>query len=180
MGTQATSPLPIPALRPLTGFDFVPYHALRQRALATDPLAFHTTLGDWHGRTRAEHERRFRHTINHADNQIIGAWQQHKLVGMVGLDRFQRERVRHKLHVWGVYLVPEVRGRGWGSLLLDYALQIARNMEGISQVQLTVMAHNQHALHLYQSRGFVIFGHEKAAMIANGRSYDELHLQCFL
>lgn len=166
--------------RPLTPFDFVPYHALRRRALATDPLAFHTTLADWNGRTQAEHERRFRHTLKQPDAFILGAWQNQKLLGMVGFERYQRERVRHKGYIWGVYLIPEVRGRGLGSQLFDHTLQLVRQIEGLSQVQLTVMAHNQHAIQLYQSRGFALYGHEKAAMLVNGQPYDELHMQLFL
>jgi ribosomal protein S18 acetylase RimI-like enzyme len=71
----------------------------------------------------------------------------------------------------------EQRGRGLGSKLFDTAVQMAQEFTGLHQIQLTVMAHNDHALRLYQSRGFEIFGREKAAMIAHGRAYDELHLQ---
>lgn len=168
-------------LRPLTISDFVPYHALRRQALASDPFSFHTTMADWNGRTLAEHERRFRHTLNQPDTFILGAWEEgekgKQLVGMTAFERYQRERIRHKGYIWGVYLVPEQRGRGLGSKLFDTAVQRARESAGLRQIQLTVMAHNDHALRLYQSRGFQIFGHEKAAMLANGRFYDELHLQ---
>jgi ribosomal protein S18 acetylase RimI-like enzyme len=164
-------------LRPLTISDFVPYHALRRQALASDPLSFHTTMADWNGRSLAEHERRFRHTLNQPHNFILGAWVEKQLVGMTGFERYQRERISHKGYIWGVYLAPEQRGRGLGSKLFDTAVQMAQEFTGLHQIQLTVMAHNDHALRLYQSRGFEIFGREKAAMIANGRAYDELHLQ---
>jgi ribosomal protein S18 acetylase RimI-like enzyme len=49
--------------------------------------------------------------------------------------------------------LPEERGRGWGTLLLGVAEDIAR-AEGLSRISLIVSAENVGARRLYERRGF--------------------------
>lgn len=51
-------------------------------------------------------------------------------------------------------LVPEVRGRGWGSRVVQFALQVAAS-EGAERLVLAVDANNQPALKVYRRLGFV-------------------------
>ena len=57
----------------------------------------------------------------------------------------------------GMALAADARGRGYGGLLLDALIDAAREL-GAHKVELQVWPHNEPALRLYLSRGFVVEG----------------------
>jgi ribosomal protein S18 acetylase RimI-like enzyme len=75
-----------------------------------------------------------------------------------------------------MYVVPEFRRQGIGAMLLDRALEHARQLEGLRQIILTVTANNVAAVSLYKSRGFTRFGLEPDALFVEGVYYDAEHL----
>jgi len=75
-----------------------------------------------------------------------------------------------------MYVAPEARGSGIGRTLLLAALELARSVPAIRQVNLCVNASNSAAIRLYQSAGFEVFGRERGAMIVDGELQDELHM----
>jgi ribosomal protein S18 acetylase RimI-like enzyme len=52
-----------------------------------------------------------------------------------------------------LYLIPEARGRGWGRMVIDFALSEAARL-GIRTLHLEVEANNDPAQSLYRSAGF--------------------------
>jgi ribosomal protein S18 acetylase RimI-like enzyme len=54
-------------------------------------------------------------------------------------------------------------GAGIGRALLRQAIARARSFEGVEKLNLTVAAHNQRAVALYESEGFVRFALEDDA-----------------
>jgi ribosomal protein S18 acetylase RimI-like enzyme len=52
-----------------------------------------------------------------------------------------------------LYLIPEARGRGWGRLVIDFALSEATRL-GIRTLHLEVEVNNDPAHSLYRSAGF--------------------------
>jgi RimJ/RimL family protein N-acetyltransferase len=61
----------------------------------------------------------------------------------------------------GMSLAADARGRGVGGQLLDALLDAARDL-GAHKVELQVWPHNEPALRLYLSRGFVVEGRIRA------------------
>jgi putative acetyltransferase len=57
----------------------------------------------------------------------------------------------------GMNLAADSRGRGWGGQLLDALLEAARDL-GAHKAELQVWPHNERAIRLYLSRGFVVEG----------------------
>jgi ribosomal protein S18 acetylase RimI-like enzyme len=55
-----------------------------------------------------------------------------------------------------VALIPELRGRGWGSALITKAVELARRA-GAERIVLAVDAANQPAIRMYQALGFFEF-----------------------
>lgn len=55
--------------------------------------------------------------------------------------------------VTDLFLIEEARGKGLGSLLVDEILAVARE-EGLHQVELWVLDHNDRARRLYALKGF--------------------------
>jgi RimJ/RimL family protein N-acetyltransferase len=88
-----------------------------------------------------------------------GAW-----LGVVTLERESgREKRRHIAWVLRMYVPAESGGRGIGRALLRAAVAAARELPGVSKVNLTVAAHNLHAVRLYESEGFRSFSREADA-----------------
>lgn len=86
------------------------------------------------------------------------------------------QKLRHKAHIWGMYVAPEVRRGGHGSALLLFALERARQMSGVDQVNLGVNARNEAARALYESCGFTGFGTERGSLKIGEVAHDEHHM----
>lgn len=167
-------------IRPLVPDDLERFYAVRTQALTTNPEAFQTTLAEHQQTSMPEIEKRFRGTLADPQAFMLGAFVDDDMVGMMGFQRYHRTTIRHKSIIWGVYIAPTYRGQGLGGEMLDFAIRMARGMDGLQQIQLTVVSSNAAAVHLYQSRGFEQFGYEKAAMMVDNRPIDEIHMQLFL
>jgi GNAT superfamily N-acetyltransferase len=80
------------------------------------------------------------------------------LEGVAGCVRQTAVKERHKAMVWGMYVAPEMRGRGVGGRLLDALIARAATWEGLEQLTLTVVPVNERARCLCLRRGFVSYG----------------------
>ena len=96
-----------------------------------------------------------------------------RLAGMVRLRRQDGVKAEHKADILGMYVAPEVRGRGLGRMLLDAAITRARATPGIEQLMLAVNATNIPARNLYLAMGFEPFGREPKALKIGDRYFDE-------
>ncbi|RYZ06439.1 MAG: GNAT family N-acetyltransferase [Myxococcales bacterium] len=91
-----------------------------------------------------------------AGRDDLGAW-----LGVVTLEReLGREKRRHIAWVLRMYVPEASAGKGVGRALLTAALERARQLPGISKVNLTVAEHNVRAVRLYESAGFRAFSRE--------------------
>jgi RimJ/RimL family protein N-acetyltransferase len=66
-------------------------------------------------------------------------------------------------------------GRGVGGALLD-ALDQWAAAAAVHRLELTVMASNQHALRLYERKGFLNEGRRRACLSIGGDSVDEFYM----
>ena len=159
-----------PVVRRLTPNDAAPLRQLRLDALVETPESFGSSYEEEHTLTLAD----IREWIMPADDSaMFGVFMQDTLAGMVGVGRQRKLKMRHKAHIWSMYVAPAQRGRGLARLLMQAAIAHARTMRGIRQVQLSVTANNAPAAALYRSLGFAVYGHEPEALCVNGRLYDE-------
>lgn len=146
--------------------------ALRREALEAEPLAFAASLTDTVTLTIDSVSA----MLDDRDMQaIFGAFDGPALVGMLGLFRPNKTKIRHKAMIWGMYVKPSERKRGAGRELLSAAIEQARSW-GVDQVQLSVSEAAPAARHLYESHGFSVWGHEQRALCWNDRFVDEYHL----
>lgn len=102
---------------------------------------------------------------------------------LIGTARFHREegiKERHRGFVYGVFVVPEERGKGAGKALMQELIAMAMHQEELEQLNLAVVTTNQAAIRLYLSLGFEIYGTVPRALKQDGRYWDEhlmvLHL----
>ena len=157
--------------RALGAPDAEAYRVLRLTALATSPEAF----GSSHEEEAELSLESFRaRVVTTGRNVIFGAFADNRLVGMAGFAASERVKERHKGTLWGVFLMPEWRGRGLGDRLIARVIEHAN--EHVLVLQASVVATNQRARQAYVRFGFVPYGIERQALRIGGMFYDSEHL----
>lgn len=152
------------------------YRELMIQAYTQEPDAFTSTpeergalpLGWWEKRVADD------------DSQVLGAFETDALVGTAGIEFATRAKSRHKASLFGMYVVPQARGRGLGLALLEAALAHIRARHGMRLVTLTVSDGNQAAIALYERAGFKAFGIEPLAIRVGDRFIAKVHMACEL
>ena len=95
------------------------------------------------------------------------------LVGTVSFERETRVKLRHKGLIYRMYVRTDAAGRGIGRQLIQAAVVRASQIDGLEQINLTVVASNARAKHLYASEGFVSFALEKRGLKMGAHYADE-------
>lgn len=111
-----------------------------------------------------------------AGQVVFGVTDGEAVLGAVGLTCSQRQRARHKVLLFGMYVVAGQQGKGLGQALIDAALGYARNRPHALLVQLTVSEDNASARKLYEHNGFVSFGLEPLAVATATGFISKLHM----
>jgi ribosomal protein S18 acetylase RimI-like enzyme len=101
------------------------------------------------------------------------------LVGMCGIYRDPRPKIRHIATIWGVYVDPAWRGLKIGERLIQACLEWAASHE-VTFVRLEVNSINVAAIQCYIRCGFSVNGVEPKSLFYEGRYYDELLMGCEL
>ena len=129
------------------------FQALRLQAVHDHPEAFAVSFEEEQAQPIEAVAERFR---AHSDEEfVLGAFLDERLVGMAGFGRLKRAKIRHKGHIWAMYVAPEARGRHVGRALLDEIVRRARRLPGLEEVVLAVTVGNEPARRLYLAAGFV-------------------------
>lgn len=164
-------------LRQLNPSDAPVYRALMLEAYALHPDAFTSAPEERAALPLSWWEARLGDGP-HAAEQVFGAFQDGQLAGVAGLSFEQREKVRHKASLFGMYVPAAYRGRGLGRRLVHAVLAGARARPGVRLVQLTVTEGNASAQALYESCGFTAFGVEPFAVAVDGGFVSKVHMWC--
>jgi len=161
------------AIRQLGPEDAAIYAAFRRAALIDSPLSFMSSPEDDSACSADAVREQLRQ--GSPDSIIIGAFAP-DLVGTLGLYRDGHMKAAHKVHLWGMHVVPTHRRQGIGARLLEAAIQHARSMPRISIVRLSVSSTAPNAQRLYERAGFRIWGTEPDSLRHNGQSATECHM----
>lgn len=157
------------------------YRELRLEALRESPEAFASSYEEERTREASHFAERCAQT---GPGRVFGAFApaggEERLLGMAGIYWAPRPKLRHKAHVWGVFVRPSARGRGCGRELLAALTAYARTLEHVRQLHLGVSSGNAAALRLYRACGFEVYGTEPRALIVGGRALDERLMVRFL
>lgn len=150
--------------------DWAEYKALRLKALQDAPMAFTDTLDEavknvnehWIGHLKAE------------DNNSINLFAQKrdKLVGMIAALFDKREKMKHVAEIVGVYVDPEYRGNGIGSLLMTEIINKIKKRSEIKKINLSVITTQKAAVALYKKFGFKIAGELHQERFLDDKYYD--------
>lgn len=158
-------------IRIITPDDVEAFRDIRLEALRNSPESFGSSYEEESKRGIEQFKERIAPTSNH---YVLGAFSiDNHLLGVVGFRQEQSMKEKHKGFIWGMYVRPDSRGRGVGRKLFSKVLELSRNVDGLEQINLCVMATNQNAKKLYESVGFEVYGLEKKALKYDGVYYDE-------
>ncbi|NMO98189.1 GNAT family N-acetyltransferase [Paenibacillus lemnae] len=147
------------------------YQELRLNGLKTNPEAFGST---YERESKFSLETVIDRIRPAVDKFVIGAFHESGLlVGIVALARESGIKTTHKANVYGVYISKEMRRTGIGKALLLELIRIAKDIEGLEQLNLSVVCDNEPAKELYKSVGFKTYGIEPNALKFMGQYYDE-------
>ncbi|RCW49073.1 GNAT family N-acetyltransferase [Paenibacillus prosopidis] len=158
-------------IRKLHESDAQLYQELRLSSLKVNPEAFGST-----------YEREVEFSLETVverlkpakDKFVLGAFDvSGSLVGIVTFIRENSLKTAHKGNVYGMYVAPEMRGKGLGKSLMSELIRKTRDCEGLEQINLTVVSKNDSAKKLYKSVGFEVYGTERNALKFNGQYFDE-------
>ncbi|HMS56490.1 MAG TPA: GNAT family N-acetyltransferase [Fimbriimonadaceae bacterium] len=157
-------------VRQLNSEDAAAFHALRLRGLQEEPTSFGSAYEEEVGYSKEKVEDWL------SGSPVFGVFEVGSLVALTGL-WFEKElKHRHKAGIWGVYVAPENRGKGFASLAMQAAINHAFARPEIRQVVLAVNATNVSAIRLYERFGFVPYGLEPGFILVDDELHDELHM----
>src|SRR6266568_1230280 len=101
-----------------------------------------------------------------------------ELAGYVELTGGAHRRSRATAYVV-IGVLARAAGRGIGAGLLRSAREWAA-AHGLHRLELTVMAHNSRAIHLYERMGFRVEGRRVECLLVDGQFVDELTMAAIL
>lgn len=162
-------------IRRLMSPDAAAYRDFMLEGYALHPVAFTASVAErepfpmtwWEGRVKDGDE---------AEEIVVGAFDDGRLVGVAGLQFEQRPKLRHKAFLYGMYVHADYTNRGLGRRLVEAVLDEARRRPGIRTVSLTVTEGNREAVALYIKCGFATFGVEPFAMALDDGFASKVHM----
>ena len=150
-------------------------HALRREALSAEPTAFGASPEDCAFRELAAVEAHLGNP-DRAVFAIADPDQLERLVAMAGIIRETRKKLQHRSSIWGVYVCPIYRGRGFGRAVVEACVHHARTWAGVDSVALSVSGEGTAARALYESLGFITWGTEPDSLRVDGSSVSQHHM----
>ncbi len=79
-----------------------------------------------------------------------------------------------------MYVRSNGQGKGIGKALLAEAIERAKALPGLEQIELCVVTRNTRARNLYASLGFSSCGIDPRALLVDGEYFDEERMVLFL
>lgn len=152
------------AIRMLTPEDWAAWRDLRTEMLREAPEAFHADLSEIEGWTGTE----WREAIGSPPDAVFGLWAGSRLIGSACFSRAKGVKLAHKGWLTAVYLVPSLRGQGWGRKLVRAVIDHARQ-----HVDVLLTGASLAGAPVYRAEGFETYGTERDASRVGGKPIDD-------
>ncbi|WP_348749012.1 GNAT family N-acetyltransferase [Pseudomonas rhodesiae] len=159
-------------IRALGPEDAEAYRALMLEAYDTYPQAFTSSVAERAAMPLSWWQKRLDNPLD----RLLGGFDGERLVGIVGLAFEPKEKARHKVTLFGMYVTALSQQQGLGRRLVEAALAEARRHPRLKVIQLTVTAGNTAAFALYQRCGFIQYGLEPLAVRVGEDYFDKIHM----
>lgn len=161
--SEALGALPRCSVRRLGPADLAAYKTLRDQALRLHPDAFTADAESESRRDPESYLGRLGLCDPLGGTALFGAFVSgpaggEQLVGSVGLERETRGKLRHTATVIGLIVLPGHTGLGLGRQLVERVLDEARRAPALEMLTISVSAHSERVLRLYERAGFRRYG----------------------
>lgn len=168
-------------IRPLDEGDFQAFLDIQRDALRNAPEVFGSDYDWFDALSILSKEQRYQKYLFYPHKYLLGAFDRDgQIVGMIGFSvDHNRSKVRHKGKIWGMYVVPEMRGKGIATDLVQSVLETAQEID-VELIQLSVGTRNVASYELYLRSGFTVYGTEARAMKVDEEYVDEYLMVKFL
>ncbi|MEG0471057.1 MAG: GNAT family N-acetyltransferase [Solibacillus sp.] len=111
---------------------------------------------------------------SHPKSGMFIATEGDRILGYMIVQNEKSQRVAHRAYiVIGVH--SDSRGKGIGHALFTSVISWAKQVE-LHRLELTVIATNEIAVHLYKKMGFEIEGVKKDSLFVDGQYVDEYYM----
>ena len=159
-------------IRLLSAADTTAFRELRLEGLRLSPTAFGESEREFASSSTESITQR----IVGENNRAVGLFVAGKLVGVAVLSRMRGEKCQHRGLIWGVYVQPQFRGRGFAREIMRAALAEVPSFHGpsLAHLSLKVARGNDAAFALYKGLGFEECGVEPEALLVDGNLVDEI------
>lgn len=159
-------------IKVLTVTDVNDLRKIRLQALRDCPEAFGSSYEEECAWDLSVYENRLL-----SDNHFyFGAFVNGCLVGIVCLSVNERLKMRHRAMITSFFVDLNYRGKGVGKQLISSAVEKARSLQTIEQIELSVVTGQLAAMAIYKSAGFEIYGKEEHSLKIGDRYYDEYYM----
>ena len=97
-----------------------------------------------------------------------------EILGYLLLKADSLSRTSHRAQI-AVGVHSKSRGKGVGTALFDHMIQWAKQAQ-LHRLELTVIEHNEQAVHLYKKMGFEVEGVKRNSLLIDGQYVNELYM----
>ena len=149
---------------------------LRLEVIETDPFSFSLTKQEELRTIEDVVREAIENYSQSSDQLILGAWDG-CLVGVIGVERYCNEYEKHKVRIWGPYVLKERRKNGIGSHLLQCAIDHAFSIDDIEIAYLETASSSIEAHSLFEAKGFSTTGCQNKALLIEGQYIDLYTMQ---
>jgi len=169
------------SIRPLEEGDFSAFLDIQRDALRNAPEVFGSDYDWFDALSILSKEQRYEKYMFYPHKYLLGAFAEDgSIVGMIGFSNDKnRSKIKHKGQIWGMYVVPELRGKGLATALVNSVVETAREID-VELIQLAVGTRNVASYELYLRSGFSVYGTEARAMKVDEEYVDEYLMVKFL
>jgi len=160
-------------IREIAPADAAEYMRLRLEALTLYPHAFAETVEEHSRKSRVDMEAEIA-ALCSSGGFMLGAFdEKNRLCGTVCLNRSMRPRLKHRGHIWGVYVTRELQRRGIAQKLFAALIEKARKTPDIVQLDIEAVTTNEASFRLYKKLGFKQYGVLHRSLNVDGAYLDE-------
>ena len=148
------------------------FYSLRLEALEQEPHAFSSSPQEHRAMTLEAIAKRLG---SESDDRsfVLAAFVDDRPVGMAGFFQDEGLKTMHRGRIWGVYVTESWRRKGIARVLLSEIIGRAQTRPGLELITLAVGTTQTAARQLYESLGFVVYGHDLRAIKVGDTYIDE-------
>ena len=154
--------------------DWEAMKALRVRSVEEQPYAFLQTKDEALKMDEVEWRKRL------SEGYFLSARSDGEILGVVAAKRDKTLKTRHVAYIFGVYVIPEARGKGMARKLMEALMEELEKDPHVIKFELNVALPQKDALKLYENLGFERVALLKKELFVNGEYIDEYAMEKFI